>query len=125
MTDTGSTPDDDEWVADEAAEPDTDPADDATTDDQPGTEHEQLYTGVCHGGPWNAREAASRYPRGFLLIEPDTDTGWIYDYRDGAFHVRDEQPMDIHEDGDHNRWRAADEGDFDVRVTDDLAEVDA
>jgi hypothetical protein len=86
---------------------------------------DQLYQGTVTGGPWDGRVAQSRFPLGFLLIDPGTDRVWIYDYvtatlpGGGArFAVRAGMPQPCHDGGPDNRWRAADEGDFDVRVTD-------
>lgn len=113
-------------IADLAAEPDDAPG--ATTgdtmpddtgddsDDQGG----DLFTGLCHGGPWNGRTASSRYPAGFLLIDTARDLLWIYDYTAATrtYVARTDAGAAVHDDGPDNRWRAADESAYDVRVID-------
>jgi hypothetical protein len=37
----------------------------------------------------------SRYPSGFLLGDKPTGRAWFYDWRDGAFHVRDPDPQPL------------------------------
>lgn len=87
-----------------------DEADPAADDDEDG------YQGVCVGGPWNGRNVTVRRPKGFLLIDtdaPDVPLMWLYDYADATFTVRHEQPRAMHDEG---RWRAADEGEYDLLV---------
>lgn len=72
-------------------------------------------TGVCHGGPLDGTTRTSRYPRGALLLDRPAGHCWLYDWNDdGGFYVRADEPMPIRDQGDDNRWRAAEEGDFDV-----------
>lgn len=124
MTD---APHDDE-IAARAAEPDDategEPDPHMTPEGDPPA-REQVYTGLCHGGAWHGRHADSRFPKGFLLIDTSTDpdTGWIYDRHDddGGFYARSDAPIEITDDESqpYNRWRAAEEPNYDVRVLDD------
>lgn len=85
-----------------------------TPDDAAG-----FYTGRCHGGPWDGIDAESRYPRGFLLVNMETRCLWIYDREvDGDFYVREDQPVGLLDEGPDNRFRAAEQAEFDIRVLD-------
>lgn len=104
-------------LADQAAEPDEEPAPGAA--DAPDAGEGATFIGRCHGGPWDGTQGETRFPKGFLLIHMPTRRLWIYDRRpDGDFYVRETEPAELQEDGPDNRWRAADEGDFDIRVLD-------
>jgi hypothetical protein len=70
-----------------------------------------VHKGLCHGGPLDGRTMASRFPKGFLLADKPTGRAWLYDWRDGAFHVRDPEPR--HLDGDR-AVRAALAPEYDV-----------
>jgi hypothetical protein len=66
----------------------------------------------------------SRYPRGFLLVDRPSQTVWIYDWvagpewqpERGQFIVREAggRPLIEDEAAEKNRYRAADEAEFDV-----------
>jgi hypothetical protein len=125
---------------DEAPRPDTDPAaaeaeaeaEDtlAEIDDDPedgGDDGEELgdrgdepqaYTGLCTGGPWNGRHITVRFPRGFLLIDMPGRRCWIYERGSDGFTCRSDEPQPLHDDGPDNRWRAAEEPDWDIRAYD-------
>jgi hypothetical protein len=104
--------------ADLVAELDDEPADDMADDDYDDDDLE-VFRGAVAGGPWDGLTAESRYPRGFLLVDMDKQLVWIYDRRDdGSFKVRDNNPVQILDDGPDNRWRAADEEDYDILVPD-------
>jgi len=100
--------------ADLAAEldsPDPDLPDDDDDDDDP-----DLYEGPVRGGPWNGRQAQSRFPSGFLLIDRPARQCWIYDRgTDGVFTARSETPLAL---DDAKRWQAASEEDYDILVPD-------
>jgi hypothetical protein len=51
--------------------------------------------GRCHGGPLDGQVRISRYPSGFLLGDKPSGQAWFYDWRDGAFHVRDPEPQPL------------------------------
>ncbi|MFI7608908.1 hypothetical protein ACIBTV_27860 [Micromonospora sp. NPDC049366] len=74
--------------------------------------------GACVGGPMDGQQAVSRFPRGFLLVDKPAGECWLYDWRDGGFHVRDAAPMPVQDgpaDGPgDSRYRAAAEPFFDV-----------
>jgi hypothetical protein len=83
-----------------------------------------VWSGPCLGGPMNARDGASRFPSGFILVDKESDLVWIYDYipygespTGGAFQVRmrDGEPLISDRDQPKNRIRAAEEVEFDVR----------
>ena len=70
-------------------------------------------------------EGVSRYPSGFLFIHRPTNRVWIYDYvpmgdspTGGGFQVRIQDGVECINDPDasKNRFRAADEKEFDIRV---------
>jgi hypothetical protein len=84
----------------------------------PFAQQKALYTAVCVGGPWAGTTVESRFPAGFLLVYMPSRKVWIYDLAaDGeTFRVREEEPRDLLDEGDDNRWRAANEGDYDIRV---------
>ncbi|MFC0529592.1 hypothetical protein [Phytohabitans kaempferiae] len=54
-----------------------------------------MHEGGCHGGPLDGQVRISRYPNGFLLGDKPTGRAWFYDWRDGAFHVRDPEPQPL------------------------------
>lgn len=77
-----------------------------------------MIEGQCVGGPLDGHRAVSRYPRGFLLVDKPAGLCWLYDWRDGTFVARSQEPTPVQdgpadEPGD-SRYRAAAEGDFDV-----------
>lgn len=82
-----------------------------------------VYSGPCVGGPMNNREGASRYPSGFLLVDRPRDKVWIYDWVHTmeSFLVRDADGVDLISDPDapKNRFRAAEESEFDIRAWDE------
>lgn len=85
-----------------------------TTDGEPADESRE---GPCTGGPLDGQTLTSRYPRGVLLVDRPARECWLYDWTGGGFTARDGgRPMPLVDDPDapDNRWRAADEGDFDV-----------
>lgn len=108
--------------ADEASDVDAEPDEQALNAPaiEPFSLPRELYTGVCIGGPWDGTTVESRFPRGFLLIHMPTRKLWIYDMTadESAFKVRGTEPLDLRDDGSDNRWRAADEADYDIRVMD-------
>lgn len=79
-----------------------------------------MWPGPCVGGPMHAQDGVSRFPRGFLLVDRARQKVWIYDYVEGQFLVRIEEGVDLIEDPDapRNRYRAAEEVEFDIRVLD-------
>lgn len=88
---------------------------------------EPIWSGPCIGGPLHAREGASRFPKGFLLVDRPGKRAWIYDYvpwadspTGGAFQVRIAEGAVLVEDlnAPKNRFRAAEESEFDVRAMD-------
>jgi hypothetical protein len=103
--------------ADLAAELDEEP-DAEFLDDEDGTDGDPLpvYQGVCAGGPWDGRPAATRYPKGFLLVDKPGMQVWIYDRDEtsGNFTARTPNPQALLEDGPVNRWRAAEEPHYDL-----------
>jgi hypothetical protein len=74
--------------------------------------------GTCHGGPLDGQRAASRFPKGFLLVDKPAGHCWIYEWNaeKQTFHVRSDEPMPVHEDGafGYDRYRAAAEPNYDV-----------
>ncbi|WP_345513894.1 hypothetical protein [Phytohabitans houttuyneae] len=57
-----------------------------------------MHEGRCHGGPLDGQVRISRYPSGFLLGDKPSGRAWFYDWRDGAFHVRDPEPQPLTDD---------------------------
>jgi len=102
-------------------ESDVDPADlVAELDDAPELDlaavedDSELYSGTARGGLWNGRAVESRCPKGFLLIDREHGWVWVYDRGDdGTFTVRSDEPAPLDDDG---RWRAAEEGNYDIMV---------
>jgi hypothetical protein len=41
-----------------------------------------LYRGPAHGVPLNSRKMESRFPRGFILVDPTTERVWVYRFRE-------------------------------------------
>lgn len=74
------------------------------------------YTGPCYGGPLDGKDAVSRFPKGFLLVDKVENQCWIYEWHPEAeaFKVRDEVPMECKTEGEKNRYRAAEEPYYDV-----------
>jgi hypothetical protein len=73
----------------------------------------------------NTREGVSRYPQGFLLVDRESDLVWIYDRiplglspTGYAFQVRmaDGEQLISNTSAPKNRFRAADEREFDIRA---------
>lgn len=80
-------------------------------------EDDGARTGTCIDGPLAGQELTSRYPKGALICDRPAGKLWIYDWTDDGFKSRSgDQPMPLEEDetADDNRWRAAEEGDYDV-----------
>jgi hypothetical protein len=73
----------------------------------------QVYAGLCVGGPLDGEQTFSRYPKGCNRL---TDTACIYDWDGESFNVRDADGMPLENDpaANDNRWRAAEESDYDV-----------
>ena len=75
-----------------------------------------LYRGTCSGGPMDGQEAVSRYPEGFLLVDPrpDKQCVWVYDYEeDEGFIARESDTLD-----EERARRTANEPRYDVRAYD-------
>lgn len=74
------------------------------------------YEGECHGGPLNGQTIVSRFPKGFLLVDKPANHCWIYEWDESisSFQVRQEEPMECQTSGEKNRYRAADEFNYDV-----------
>ena len=73
-----------------------------------------MFEGICAGGPMDGHTVESRYPKGFLLIDRPVALCWLYEYDDGQFICRDSEPDTLYDEGPRNRWRAAEEGNYDV-----------
>lgn len=116
--DTGPAPEDEEDLAAELDdEPDPAVADDG--DDADG-DPPAVYVGKAVGGPWDGREAESRFPKGFLLVDMPTRRVWLYDRQDdGTFHARTDKAEALNDDGEFSRWRAASEDNYDILVLDE------
>lgn len=82
--------------------------------DKPG------WSGICVGGPLDSQEGASRYPSGFLLVDRPANRVWIYDWSESnaMFFVREAEGSELISDPDapKNRFRAAEESEFDIRA---------
>lgn len=74
------------------------------------------YEGLCFGGPIHGEIFVSRFPKGFLLVDRPNDKCWIYDWDSASscFQVRDEVAMPVLTEGVKNRYRAAEESNYDV-----------
>lgn len=85
-----------------------------------------VWSGVCIGGPMNSQEGASRYPSGFLLVDRNINRVWIYDWSEAenCFYVRiaDGEELVNDPDAPKNRFRAAEESEFDIRAIDTTGE---
>ena len=75
-----------------------------------------LYEGICFGGPIHGEVAISRFPKGFLLVDKPANQLWIYEWdsASGTFSVRQNDPMEVYLEGPKNRFRAAEESNYDV-----------
>jgi hypothetical protein len=105
--------------ADLVAELDDDP--DPAFEAGPEDDEEPLpvYAGTCHDGPWDGRQIQVRFPKGFLLVDKPNAQVWIYDRHEGGdFYARTPDPRALLEDGPYNRWRAAEEPNYDLLVVD-------
>ncbi|HEX8348108.1 MAG TPA: hypothetical protein VF657_25765 [Actinoplanes sp.] len=90
------------------------------------------WEGPARGGPLDGTTQTSRYPRGLLAADRPAGLGWLYDWTGREFVARNAGvPVPLIEDpgAPDNRYRAAEEGDFDVIAVpdagDDPATVDA
>lgn len=76
-----------------------------------------IYRARCVDGPLHRQEIESRFPKGFLAIEPKLHRVWIYDYvqtnDSAAFVCREDAGREV---DDELRWQAANGGDYDVRA---------
>lgn len=104
---------------------------DAGDDQGPGSATgADLLVGVAHDGPLDGAQLSCRRPAGVLLVDREAGQCWLYDWRDAAFYARSTDPMPLLESGDDNRWRAAEQGQFDVQAAPwvggdpDLVDVD-
>lgn len=105
-----------------AAELDDDPTPDELAVPDSPDDPAPLFEGIAQGGPWDGRQIQTRCPKGFLLVDMPTRRLWIYDLsEDGKTYVvrGDGTAGELRDDGDVNRWRAVDEGHYDVRVLDE------
>lgn len=77
-----------------------------------------LLAGPAYGGPLDGGEMTSRRPLGVLLVDRPAGQCWLYEWRDGGFHARQDAPTDLVDGpgGVDNRERAAEEGDWDVQA---------
>lgn len=78
---------------------------------------EELYEGLCYGGPLDGTVMTSRADRGrkgFLLVDKPNNHCWIYEWDGNDFRVRDGEPMEVQTVGEKNRFRAAEEFNYDV-----------
>jgi hypothetical protein len=74
---------------------------------------------IAQGGPMDGKMLLRRDmsgSKGILLIDKPNDRCWLYDWdsRDLVFVCRDPEGMKVHTEGPDNRWRAADESEYDV-----------
>jgi hypothetical protein len=113
-------PEDDIDPADLAAELDDEPPDDLADDEgEYDDEDLETYEGTARGGPIDGQTVVSRFPKGFLLVDMEQQQVWLYDRTDdGSFQARSNGPVAMQDDGDDNRWRAADEDEYDILVPD-------
>jgi hypothetical protein len=76
------------------------------------------WNGPCIGGPMDGRDGVSRFPSGFLLVDRPSGKCWVYDWLPGdeSFLVRvsDGEPLIEDRSAVKNRYRAAEESEFDV-----------
>lgn len=72
------------------------------------------YEGECHGGPLDGQDMVSRFPKGFLLVDKPGNRCWIYEWEDDDFYVRNEDGEEVLVEGPKNRYRAAEEENYDV-----------
>ena len=57
-----------------------------------------MYEGTCIGGPMDGHTITVRCPMGVLVADKTTGQAWLYDRREAAFHVRDQQPRQLDPD---------------------------
>ena len=116
-----AAPDTDEDPGDDlAAELDEEPDPAVLDAPEPDDDPAAIYTGKALGGPWDGREVESRFPKGFLLVDMPTRRVWLYDRQDdGSFHARSDKAETLNDDGEFNRWRAAEEDNYDIQVLDE------
>lgn len=75
-----------------------------------------MYEGICFGGPLHGQEQVSRFPKGFLLIDKPANKCWIYRWNSetSTFTANEEEGVQVLTEGPDNRYRAAQESDYDV-----------
>ena len=73
-----------------------------------------LYEGTAENGPMQGKVMVSRCQRGILLVDKEERKVWIYDWREGTFVLRAEREMIDDPSAKDNRYRAAEESDYDV-----------
>lgn len=73
-------------------------------------------TGTCVDGPLDGQQAASRKPKGFILVNREKALVWIYDWDGKQFTCRypGGAPENADPDAPKNRYRAAAEAEYDV-----------
>jgi hypothetical protein len=74
-----------------------------------------VTTYACVGGPLDGREAASRFPKGFLLVDKSNGQCWLYDADADKWVLRDGYPQVW---DPQRSYSAADGSDYDVRALD-------
>ncbi|GGM27263.1 hypothetical protein GCM10011608_10020 [Micromonospora sonchi] len=57
-----------------------------------------MFEGACVGGPLDGQQAVSRCPDGLLVADKPAGVCWLYDWRDGRFQVREEEPRQLDTD---------------------------
>lgn len=72
-----------------------------------------VFKGVCHGGPMDGMEGVSRYPKGFVLMDPADSRAWVYDRHGEGYVARAVEPLDS-----ERAKKAANEANYDVRAYD-------
>lgn len=80
-----------------------------------------MYEGTCVGGPLDGHTITVRCPDGVLVADRPTGRAWLYDRREGEFHVRDQQARQL--DPDRAVTTALSEG-WDVMALPDAGMAD-
>lgn len=75
--------------------------------------HTSVHKGMCHGGPMDGMEGASRYPKGFVLMDAKDSRAWVYDRHGDAYVCREVDVLDRERGA-----KAAEEANYDVRAYD-------
>jgi hypothetical protein len=77
-----------------------------------------VLTGEAFGGPLSGQTLQTSYPKGIILVDRPKGVAWVYDWNDGRFTARSDQPspLEWRQSEKFNVRRAMEENNYEVRA---------